>query len=105
MKIRDNIALGNPSLLSSPSASSDLIDQAARLGGAYDFIQKLPSGFNTYLDRPVQDYFSGLPAGTTSLFGREVDVDHIRVRKAGGMTTGGAGGRGVSGGERQRLAV
>ncbi|EIW86264.1 P-loop containing nucleoside triphosphate hydrolase protein [Coniophora puteana RWD-64-598 SS2] len=97
LTIRENIALGNPSL----AHDSDKIEEAARLGGASGFIEKLPDGYDTYLDRPVRDYYASLPEGTKTLFGRAVDFS--RVRGAGGMraqetTT-------LSGGQMQRLAV
>lgn len=95
--MKDNIALGNPDLV----ANDEQIREAARLGGAEEFVDKLPEGFNTYLDRPVKDYYSALPEGTTMLFGRK--VEYKGVRGAGAMretatTT-------LSGGQMQRLAV
>jgi ABC-type multidrug transport system fused ATPase/permease subunit len=65
------------------------IERAAHLGGASELIAKLPEGFDTYLERPVRDLFSGLPDETSHLQ-RYVDTstDH-----------------GLSGGQMQRLAV
>ncbi|PIL33930.1 ATP-binding cassette transporter [Ganoderma sinense ZZ0214-1] len=51
LSIRDNIAIGDPSA----AGDDDHVRLAARLGGAESFIEKLPDGFNTYLDRPVRD--------------------------------------------------
>ena len=96
-QIRENIGLGNPD----EPYDDDKIEQAARLGGAYDFINKLPEGLDTYLDRPVSDHYSGLPDGTKMLFGRK--VDHARVRRMGGMSA--AESSGLSGGQMQRLAL
>ena len=79
------------------------MEAAARLGGASSFIAKLPEGYDTYLDRPVHDYFSGIPEGTKTLFGRT--VDYAAVRSAGGMPARSAGGPTLSGGQMQRLAV
>ena len=76
---------------------------AARLGGAEEFIKKLPEGLDTYLDRPVRDHYSGLPEGTKTLFGRE--VSYSAVRDAGGMKASGGGAGQLSGGQMQRLAV
>ena len=96
VQIRDNIAIGDPSA----AGDDDHVRLAARLGGAEAFIEKLPEGFDTYLDRPVRAHFAGLPEGTKTLFGRT--VDHKGMRRAVGdkptTTT-------LSGGQMQRLAV
>ncbi|KIJ59811.1 hypothetical protein HYDPIDRAFT_118060 [Hydnomerulius pinastri MD-312] len=97
LSIKENIALGNPDL----AMDEDKIREAARLGGALEFVDKLPEGFDTYLDRPVRDYYSSLPEGTTTLFGRQ--VDYSRVRGVGGMRSTDAST--LSGGQMQRLAV
>lgn len=97
IKIRENIGIGNPD----EPYDDDKIEHAAKLGGAYDFIEKLPEGLDTYLDRPVPDHYSGLPEGTQMLFGRK--VDHSRVRRMGGMSA--AESSGLSGGQMQRLAL
>ncbi|KAG1725553.1 P-loop containing nucleoside triphosphate hydrolase protein [Suillus paluster] len=97
LSINENIALGNPAL----AHDYDKVREAARLGGAEHFIDELPDGFDTYLDRPVKDYYSGLPEGTTMLFGRP--VDYSRVRGAGGLRVSEASS--LSGGQMQRLAV
>jgi len=97
MKIKDNIGLGDPEHAHDESK----IMEAARLGGAQDFINRLPEGFDTYLERPVRDYYSGLPEGTRTLFGRP--VDYSRVRGVGGMDM--VNHNTLSGGQRQRLAV
>lgn len=99
MQIRDNISLGDPPHISDLSK----IQQAAQLGGADAFIERLPEQYNTYLDRPVESYYSPLPEGTTTLFGQP--VDYGRVRDANGMDGGGAGNRGLSGGQVQRIAL
>ena len=77
----------------------DVIERAARLGGASEFIAQLPDGLDTYLERPVRDLFSGLPDGTTDLFGRKVDIGRLR-RYVDTPTD-----HGLSGGQMQRLAV
>ena len=96
MKIRDNIGLGDPL----EPYDDHRIEEAARAGGAFEFVERLPDGFDTYLERPVPDYYSSLPEGTTSLFGRK--VDHSRVRRFGGM---GSTSSQLSGGQMQRLAL
>jgi ABC-type multidrug transport system fused ATPase/permease subunit len=75
------------------------IERAAHLGGASELIAKLPDGFGTYLERPVRDVFSGLPDGTTDLFGRK--VDNTRLQRYMDTPTN----HGLSGGQMQRLAV
>ncbi len=75
------------------------IERAAHLGGASELIAKLPEGFGTYLERPVRDLFSGLPDGTTDLFGRK--VDNRRLQRYMDTPTD----HGLSGGQMQRLAV
>ncbi|KAI0770932.1 P-loop containing nucleoside triphosphate hydrolase protein [Trametes elegans] len=97
LSIRDNIALGDPAHFRDDAR----VQQAAALGGAADFIARLPDGLETYLERPVRDYFSGIPEGTTTLFGRS--IDYSGVRGAGGMAA--RSGPPLSGGQMQRLAV
>ena len=75
------------------------IERAAQLGGASELIAHLPDGLDTYLERPVRDLFSGLPDGTTDLFGRK--VDYGRLRRYVDTPTD----HGLSGGQMQRLAV
>jgi ABC-type multidrug transport system fused ATPase/permease subunit len=96
IKIKDNIGLGDPE----NARDEDRIVEAARLGGAQEFIERLPDGFDTYLERPVRDYYSGLPDGTKTLFGRPIDGS---IHPLLGSHTRGRGG--LSGGELQRLAV
>ncbi|EJD04434.1 P-loop containing nucleoside triphosphate hydrolase protein [Fomitiporia mediterranea MF3/22] len=97
LSIKDNIGLGDPY---SPY-DEHRIEQSAKAGGAYDFVEKLPDGFDAYLERPVPDHYSALPEGTKTLFGRT--LDHNRVRRAGEM--GVAESSSLSGGQMQRLAV
>ncbi|KAJ7037377.1 P-loop containing nucleoside triphosphate hydrolase protein [Mycena alexandri] len=96
LSIRDNIALGDPN----NAQDDDKIRQAATLGGATEFIERLDEGFDTYLDRPVQDIYSSLPQGTTTLFGRS--VEYSAVRGAGNMSSH---QKGLSGGQMQRIAL
>ncbi|TFY58122.1 hypothetical protein EVJ58_g6609 [Rhodofomes roseus] len=96
-QIRDNIALGNPG----HATNDDQVRLAAKLGGAEEFIERLPEGFDTYLDRPVTDYYSGVPEGTKTLFGRPVEYAGLRGITAMQSNTG----HSLSGGQMQRLAV
>ncbi|OBZ79055.1 Lipid A export ATP-binding/permease protein MsbA [Grifola frondosa] len=97
LSIRDNIALGDPSNF----RDDERVYKAAKLGGAEQFIERLSDGFHTYLERPVRDYYAGLPEGTHTLFGR--DVNYSAVREQGAMTS--TNGPSLSGGQMQRLAV
>ncbi|KAL4065775.1 P-loop containing nucleoside triphosphate hydrolase protein [Scleroderma yunnanense] len=97
LSIKENIALGNPDI----PYDENKVREAARLGGAEEFVEKLPEGFDTYLDRPVKDYYSALPEGTVTLFGRQ--VDYRKVRGIGGMRATETSL--LSGGQMQRLAV
>ena len=97
-KVGDNIALGSPQC----AHDSDKVREAARLGGAEDFVDKLPEGFDTYLDRPVRDYYSGIPDGTQSLFGRPVNFGAVSKAMGGVRNSDSVH---LSGGQMQRLAV
>jgi len=97
-QIGDNIALGSPQ----SAHDSDKVREAARLGGAEGFVDRLPEGFDSYLDRPVRDYYSGIPDGTKSLFGKPVNFGAVG-RAMGGM--GSTDSVHLSGGQMQRLAV
>ncbi|KAI0638774.1 P-loop containing nucleoside triphosphate hydrolase protein [Trametes polyzona] len=97
LSIRDNIALGDPSA----AWDDEHVRLAARLGGAEALIDKLPEGLDTYLDRPVRDYYVGLPEGTKTLFGRKVDFNALR--EVSGMSN--IESSSLSGGQMQRLAV
>ncbi|KAJ3931351.1 MAG: P-loop containing nucleoside triphosphate hydrolase protein [Lentinula lateritia] len=97
LSIKENIALGDPG----HSDDIDRIRQAATLGGASEFIEHLEDGYDTYLDRPVRDYYSGLPEGTMDLFGRAVSFG--KIRGMGGMKSNES--TTLSGGQMQRIAL
>jgi len=98
-KVKQNIALGDPS----SAFDEDKIIEAAKLGGAHDFITRLPESYDTHLQRPVSDVYCGLPEGTKSLFGREVKYSGLRGR----VHAAGRGPEelGLSGGQMQRIAL
>ncbi|KAK7064847.1 ABC transporter related protein [Favolaschia claudopus] len=96
LSIKDNIALGDPDTAHDDSK----IREAATLGGATDFIERLDDGFDTYLTRPVDDVYSSLPQGTKTLFGRSVQYGGLRG--AAGMASH---AQGLSGGQMQRIAL
>ncbi|KZV64748.1 P-loop containing nucleoside triphosphate hydrolase protein [Peniophora sp. CONT] len=97
LSIRDNIALGSPE-----HAHDDArVREAARLAGADEIIERQPGGYGEYLNRPVRDYYSDLPEGTKTLFGRTVEHDPMRRAVGGNKPTSST----LSGGQMQRLAV
>ena len=77
------------------------IRDAARLGGAEEFIDKMNEGFDTYLDRPVRDFWF-IPDNTKTRTGITVDRDLFReaIGRAGKDDSAV-----LSGGQMQRLAV
>ncbi|KAG2084537.1 P-loop containing nucleoside triphosphate hydrolase protein [Suillus discolor] len=99
LSMRENIGLGNPAL----AHEDDKVREAARLGGAEDFIDELPHGFDTYLDRLVDDYYGDLPEGTTTLFGHPVGSSSRNIIDSVHIT--GAPGIQISRGQAQRLAI
>ena len=96
-QVRDNIALGDPAT----AHDDDRVRLAACLAGAEDFVEKLPEGFNTYLESPVSTEYSSTPEGQTLFTGRKVEYDTLR--KAAGVKS--AETSALSGGQMQRLAV
>ena len=74
-QIKDNIGIGN----FAHASDLEIFREAARLGGAEDFIERLPDGFDTYFERPVKDHYSNLPGRT---------VDYSELRDVAGMSTG-----------------
>ena len=86
--------MGNPRRAHDNAA----IEEAARLGGASELIARLSDGFDTYLERPVQNQYSGLPAEMKKLFGRKVVDGPLGNPDE-------TPNQGLSGGQMQRLAV
>jgi len=95
--IQKNIAIGSPS----HAEDSELIERAAELGGCTDIINRLPDKYDTYMDHPVPNYFSRLPAGTSSLFGSK--GLHTFASDYGAAYRDSTNE--LSGGEEQRLAL
>ncbi|KAF8350299.1 P-loop containing nucleoside triphosphate hydrolase protein [Amanita rubescens] len=96
LSIKDNIGLGYPE----NANDDDKILEAALLGGADEIIRRLPEGFNTYLERPVTDHYSGHVEGTI-FHGRPTDYSNIRRRA--GMDA--SSSKTLSGGQLQRIAL
>ena len=74
---------------------------AAHLAGAEEMVDKLPDGFDTFLERPVEDEYSTAAEGTKTLMGRVVNYDSLR--EAAGIKKWTSSK--LSGGQMQRLAV
>lgn len=87
LSIRENIGLGYPACVS----DLDMIKRAAKLGGSYDFIQKLDAGFETTL-QPVRTAYMGYMSRDGDSPLKNV-FDKLEKRVD------------VSGGERQRLVA
>lgn len=81
----------------------DQIRQAAQLGGATEVIEKLPEGFDTYLQRPreARDMFVNLPPEMDTLFGKKIQNSSVKSRRKADRSDD----TGLSGGEMQRLAL
>ncbi|KAG8892576.1 hypothetical protein FRC00_011857 [Tulasnella sp. 408] len=61
--IRENIGFGNVALIN----DLDAIKQAAKLGGAHEFIEKLPSGYDTIMGEKPSSVSSGSPPEGSAL--------------------------------------
>ncbi|KAG2075724.1 P-loop containing nucleoside triphosphate hydrolase protein [Suillus decipiens] len=99
LSMRENIGLGNPAL----AHDDDKVREAARLGGAEDFIDELPRGFDTHLDHPETIYYKNLPKDTTMLFGQPIDFSYRR--SIDDIYFLGPPKLEISRGEKQRLAI
>ncbi|EGN95909.1 hypothetical protein SERLA73DRAFT_60139 [Serpula lacrymans var. lacrymans S7.3] len=86
LSIRENIGLGNPSLLN----DLDKIIESAKLGGAHDFITNFADGYDTVL-RPVQTAYLSFAANASD----ELLAQYKAMEKQAEL----------SGGERQRLVA
>ncbi len=86
-----------------PATSHDTnrVRLAARLAGAEDLIDKLPDGFDTYLERPVDDEYSIVAEGTKTVTGRV--VDYSALCEAANIKS--SRDTSLSGGQMQRIAV
>ncbi|GJJ09413.1 hypothetical protein Clacol_003635 [Clathrus columnatus] len=95
LSIKENIGIGDPQ----HAHDIQKIHKAANLGGALDMVEALPEGFDTFLYRPVKDYYSGIPDQTKQLFGRQVDIKRVK-RKVGKTHQ-----TELSGGQMQKVAL
>ena len=97
LQVGENIGLGDPR----NAHDEARVREAARLGGAEEFIDKLNEGFNTYLERPIPDVWS-IPSNAKTRSGLTIDSDSFReaIGRVGNEDT-----VKLSGGQMQRLAV
>ncbi|CAE6454074.1 unnamed protein product [Rhizoctonia solani] len=101
LSVRENIAMGSPL----HAQDTTRIEEAARLGGASQFIDTLPEQMETYLSRPVHDMAGGLGFGQHTLLGRQFNTAKGGWGRKGGKRGGRAQDMEVSGGQQQRLAL
>jgi ABC-type multidrug transport system fused ATPase/permease subunit len=87
LSLAENIGLGYPAF----SSDKDMIIEAARDGGALEFIQKLKNGMETVLD-PLTDIFA------LNLYRNKTHPLYEEMEKLAKRTE-------VSGGEKQRVAA
>ncbi|RPD64048.1 HlyB/MsbA family ABC transporter [Lentinus tigrinus ALCF2SS1-6] len=97
LSVRDNIALGDLT----GCGDDEHVRLAARLSGAESFIDTLPDGLDTYLQRPMVDQWGGPPKGSKTRLGNP--FDNCLVLDAAGIRTSTTFE--LSGGQMQRLAV
>ena len=87
LSLSENIGLGYPAF----SSNKDMIMEAAKEGGALEFIQKLNKGIDTVLDPLTKIFTSNLYRNTTHPLYEELEKLEKKID--------------VSGGERQRVAA
>ncbi|KAH7323318.1 P-loop containing nucleoside triphosphate hydrolase protein [Rhizoctonia solani] len=90
LTIRENLLMGHANSVD-PDKHTEMIENAAKLGGAYDFIQQLPAGFETNLE-PIK-------TGWSSPDCRVADREKFKSLAAAEKNVD------FSGGQWQRLAV
>ena len=87
LSLAENIGLGYPTF----SRNKDMIIEAAKEGGALEFIQKLNKGIDTVLEPLVETCIMGLYRNTSHPLYKEMEKLYKKID--------------VSGGERQRVAA
>ena len=74
----------------------DMIQRAADLGGAGEFIESLPHKFSTYIVRPERDVESGVASHGSVFEGKKVDFSKLKLNEDVSD---------FSGGQKQRIAL
>lgn len=72
------------------------IRQAAKLGGADDFIEALQHKYDTHIIRPVYDYSNDEPTGDSIFVGKKTDFSKFDLNGTQ---------KDFSGGQKQRIAL
>ena len=73
----------------------DLVEQAARLGGA-EFIWELPHKFDTFVSRQARDHIVDGYSTTSIFVGKNTDFSKLKLNDDE---------RDLSGGQKQRVAL
>ncbi|RXW11570.1 hypothetical protein EST38_g14286 [Candolleomyces aberdarensis] len=89
LNLAENIGFGDPN----HAHDMDLVEQAAKLGGA-EFILDLPYSFNTFVTRPAHDYIVRGTSKLSIFAGKDVDYSKLRLNDDE---------RDLSGGRKQRV--
>lgn len=92
LQLGENIGLGDPR----HSKNAELIEQAAKLGGAHELIEELPYKYKTYLERPVYDSSSNTPTNGSVFYGKKIDFAKLKLNDNSSN---------LSGGQKQRVAL
>ena len=87
-----NIGYGDPENY----ADTEKIQQAAKLGGADDFIEALQHKYDTHIIRPVYDYSNDEPTGDSIFVGKKTDFSKFALNGTQ---------KDFSGGQKQRIAL
>lgn len=74
----------------------DKVQQAAKLGGAEEFIESLPHKYGTHISRPVFDYCNDAPSNDSVLAGKKIDFSKFKLNGSQ---------KDFSGGQKQRIAL
>jgi ABC-type multidrug transport system fused ATPase/permease subunit len=85
LTVGQNIAMGDPL-----NATEAKIREAAKLGGALEFIDKLPKGMDSILTKNITDYAWGPSKERTKLlekiYGKGAKGKHVETELSGGQT-------------------
>jgi len=90
--LSENIGYGDPAAFN----DTDKIHRAAELGGALEFIEKLPHKFDSFVIRPYTDYSSSEPSRESAYAGKRFDFSKLNLNGPS---------HDLSGGQKQRIAL
>ncbi|RXW21384.1 hypothetical protein EST38_g4493 [Candolleomyces aberdarensis] len=92
LTLAENIGYGDPD----NAEDMDMIQRAADLGGAGEFIESLPHKFSTYIVRPERDIGSEIASHGSVFEGKKVDFSKLKLNEDVSD---------FSGGQKQRIAL